>query len=198
MSIHDSMQNIFALGLLAASLSAVPALADSPDQYRETQLGLYVDAQQAHALMRQNNSAVLIDVRDPIEIKFTGFATPTDIHVPWLLADREHFNAEAQTWPMTPNVDFSEQVRAQLEEQDVAKDAPIIVMCRSGSTRSAPAADAIHEMGYSEVYSVTDGFEGSKLEEGDSAGVRGVSGWRNGGLPWSYRVDPDVAWQSEK
>ncbi|WP_311949060.1 rhodanese-like domain-containing protein [Halomonas piscis] len=193
MNVHHT----FALGLLVTTLSAGPTLANSPDQYRETQLGLYVDAQDAYALMQDNDSAVLIDVRDPIEIKFTGFATPTDIHVPWLLADREHFNAKAQTWPMTPNTDFSDQVRAQLEAQRVAEDDPIIVMCRSGSTRSAPAADAINEMGYSEVYSVTDGFEGSQLEDGDSAGVRGVNGWRNGGLPWSYSVDPDVAWQPE-
>lgn len=190
-----NIRHIFTLGLFTVSLGTGAALADTPEKYRETQLGLYVTAQEAYALMQDNDSAVLIDVRDPVEIKFTGFATPTDIHVPWLLADREHFNAEAQSWPMDKNTDFADQVRAQLEAQGVAPDDPVIVMCRSGSTRSAPAADAIHEMGYSEVYSVTDGFEGSQLEEGDSAGVRAVNGWRNSGLPWSYRVDPDVAWQ---
>lgn len=193
-----NIRHPFALGLLTAALVAGTALADSPEQYRETQLGLYVDAQEAYALMQENDSAVLIDVRDPVEIKFTGFATPTDIHVPWLLADREHFNAEAQSWPMRKNTDFADQVRAQLEAQDVAPNDPVIVMCRSGSTRSAPAADAIHELGYSEVYSVTDGFEGGQLDDGDSAGVRAVNGWRNSGLPWSYNVTPDVAWQPEK
>ncbi|GAA3899236.1 hypothetical protein GCM10022228_07170 [Halomonas cibimaris] len=184
--------------LLAATLSAAPAFAESSDSYRETQLGLYLDAKQAYALMQDDESAVLIDVRDPIEAKFTGFATPTDIHVPWMLADRDRFNEKARTWPMHKNTDFTDQVREQLEAQGVDQDAPVIVMCRSGSTRSAPAADAIHQMGYSEVYSVTDGFEGSKLEQGESVGVRAVDGWRNSGLPWSYSVDPDVAWQPEK
>lgn len=73
--------------------------------------------------MEQNERAVLSDVRDPIEITFTGFATLTDIHVPWVL--------------------------------DVAQDDPIIVMCRSGSTRSAPEMDLIAALGVSEVYSVT-------------------------------------------
>lgn len=190
-----NIRHIFTLGLLTVSLGTGAALADTPEKYRETQLGLYVDAQEAYELMQNNDSAVLIDVRDPVEIKFTGFATPTDIHVPWLLADRERFNAEAQSWPMDKNTDFADQVHAQLEAQGVAPDDPVIVMCRSGSTRSAPAADAIHKMGYSEVYSVIDGFEGSQLDEGDSTGVRAVNGWRNSGLPWSYRVDPDVAWQ---
>ena len=181
--------------LFAAMLAAGPALAEEAAAYRETQLGLYVTAAEAYALMQDNERAILIDVRDPVEIKFTGFAEPTDIHVPWVLADREHFSAEAKTWPMVKNGDFDAQVRAELEALDVAEGDPIIVMCRSGSTRSAPAADVIAEMGFGRVYSVTDGFEGGKLEEGDSKGVRAVSGWRNSGLPWSYQIDPDVAWR---
>ncbi|TLF48273.1 sulfurtransferase [Halomonas urmiana] len=190
------MTHLLAGSLLAATLVAAPALAEEEvPAYRETQLGLYVTASEAHELMQENEKAVLIDVRDPIEIKFTGFAEPTDIHVPWVLADRDNFDEEAKTWPMVRNADFEAQVRAELEALEVAEDDPIIVMCRSGSTRSAPGADVIAEMGYSQVYSVTDGFEGGKLEEGDSRGVRAVNGWRNSGLPWSYEIDPDVAWR---
>ncbi len=190
------MTHLLASSLLAATLVAGPALAEEDAAaYRETQLGLYVTASEAYELMQENDRAVLIDVRDPIEAKFTGFAEPTDIHVPWVLADRDSFDAEAKTWPMVKNADFEAQVRAELEALDVAEDDPIIVMCRSGSTRSAPGADVIAEMGYSEVYSMTDGFEGGKLEEGDSRGVRAVDGWRNSGLPWSYEIDPDVAWR---
>ncbi|MGE4533004.1 MULTISPECIES: rhodanese-like domain-containing protein [Halomonas] len=190
-----ALKDLLASTALAALLAAGPALAEEAAAYRETQLGLYVNAAEAWELMQENERAVLIDVRDPVEIKFTGFAEPTDIHVPWVLADRDSFDAEARTWPMVKNPDFAEQMRAELEALGVAEDDPIIVMCRSGSTRSAPAADAIAAMGFSEVYSVTDGFEGGKLEEGDSKGVRAVNGWRNSGLPWSYEVDPDVAWR---
>ncbi|RTR07167.1 rhodanese-like domain-containing protein [Halomonas nitroreducens] len=191
-----SLLTLVIAGAITASFSmAAPAAqATEVPAYRETQLGLYVTAAEAHALMQQNDRAVLVDVRDPIEIKFTGFATPTDIHVPWVLGDREHFDAEARTWPMVRNPDFEAEIQAELEALEVAKDDPIIVMCRSGSTRSAPAADLIAELGFSEVYSVTDGFEGGKLEEGDSRGVRAKSGWRNSGLPWSYEVNPEVAW----
>ncbi|MDR9440741.1 MAG: rhodanese-like domain-containing protein [Halomonas sp.] len=188
--------HLLASSLLAATLVAGPSLAeDDAAAYRETRLGLYVTASEAYDLMQENERAVLIDVRDPIEVKFTGFAEPTDIHVPWVVADREHFDEEARTWPMVKNTDFETQVRAELEALDVAVDDPIIVMCRSGSTRSAPGADVIAEMGFSRVYSMTDGFEGGKLEEGDSKGVRAVNGWRNSGLPWSYEIAPDVAWR---
>nr|WP_290825588.1 rhodanese-like domain-containing protein [Halomonas sp.] len=176
-------------------LGATPSIADEAEAYRETTLGLYVTAIEAHDLMQGNDRAVLIDVRDPIEIKFTGFAEPTDIHVPWVLAERDNYDEEAKTWPVVKNADFEEQVRAKIEALGVNKEDPIIVMCRSGATRSAPAADVIAEMGYSEVYSVTDGFEGEQLKEGNSQGVRAQDGWRNSGLPWSYDINPDVAWR---
>lgn len=189
------MKKLFSPLLLAAALAAGPAVAQDADAYRETQLGLYVSAVEAYALLQEDERAVLIDVRDPVEIKFTGFADPTDIHVPWSLADRNTFDEDARTWPMVRNADFEAQVRARLEALGVAEDDPIIVMCRSGATRSAPGADVIHAMGYQRVYSVNDGFEGGTLKEGDSKGVRAVDGWRNSGLPWSYEVDPDVAWR---
>ncbi|MFW6345186.1 MAG: rhodanese-like domain-containing protein [Halomonas sp.] len=187
--------HLFAAALLASTLVAGPVLAEEADAYRETQLGLYVSASEAYELMQENERAVLIDVRDPIEIKFTGFAEPTDIHVPWVLADRDSFDEEAKTWPVERNPDFEAQVKARLEALEVAEDDPIIVMCRSGATRSAPGADVITEMGFSEVYSMTDGFEGNTLKESDSKGVRAVDGWRNSGLPWSYEINPDVAWR---
>ncbi len=112
-----------------------------------------------------------------------------------MLAERDNFDEEAKTWPMVKNADFEEQVRAKIDALGVNKEDPIIVMCRSGATRSAPAADVIAEMGYSEVYSMTDGFEGEKLKEGNSQGVRAQDGWRNSGLPWSYDINPDVAWR---
>ncbi|HAA46048.1 MAG: rhodanese-like protein [Halomonas sp. 54_146] len=187
------MPTLAALGI-TMTLGVAPSFAEEVEAYRETSLGLYVSAIEANELLQQNDRAVLIDVRDPIEVKFTGFAEPTDIHVPWVLADRDNFDEDAKTWPMVKNTDFEAQVKAAIEAQGASKDDPIIVMCRSGATRSAPAADAITDMGYSEVYSVTDGFEGGTLKEGNSKGVRALDGWRNSGLPWSYDINPDVAW----
>ena len=93
------------------------------------------------------------------------------------------------------NPDFEQQLSAKLAASGARKDTPVIIMCRSGSTRSAPAVNMLAAQGYSNVWTVVDGFEGSTLKEGDSKGVRAVNGWRNSGLPWSYKVDPAVAWQ---
>lgn len=147
--------------LIALNMSVITvAQAEDTPSYRETQLGLYV---KAYDLLQQEDDALLIDVRDPVEIKFTGFAEPTDIHVPWVLTDTTQFDADSKTWPTVRNVNFAEQIRAALEAHQTKDDTPIIVMCRSGATRSAPAADLITEMGFSQVYSVSDGFEGGRL-----------------------------------
>ncbi|NDL71817.1 rhodanese-like domain-containing protein [Vreelandella alkaliphila] len=189
-----ALATLIALGI---SVTAIAQAEDAPS-YRETQLGLYVTASEAYDLLQQESDALLIDVRDPVEIKFTGFAESTDIHVPWVITDTAQFDADSKTWPTARNTDFAAQIRAALDEHQANDDTPIIVMCRSGATRSAPAADLITEMGFSQVYSVSDGFEGDTLAEGDSKGVRARDGWRNSGLPWSYEIDPGIAWYESK
>lgn len=171
-------------------------LQTQPDLTKST-LGLYVSATEAYVMLQRDPKAILIDVRDPVEIKFTGFAEPTKIHVPYELTDTSGWNDKAQSWPMRPNPHFTDEVVTKLNALGADKDTTIIMICRSGSTRSAPAVDRLAELGYRNVWSVTDGFEGSTKLSGPSKGVRMVDGWRNSGLPWSYKVPADVAWRSD-
>jgi rhodanese-related sulfurtransferase len=71
-------------------------------------------------------------------------------------------------------------------------EAHLIFMCRSGSTRSAPAADIFFDRGYANVYSMVDGFEGGKAKQGEHKGARVVSGWKNSGLPWGWKLEKAV------
>lgn len=175
---------------------AAPVNSSQPDLTKSV-LGLYVSAIEAYAMLQQDPKAILIDVRDPVEIKFTGFAEPTKIHVPYELTDPSGWNDKAQSWPMRPNPNFTNEVVAKLNALGADKDTAIIMICRSGSTRSAPAVDRLAEQGYRNVWTVTDGFEGTTQKSGPSKGVRMVDGWRNSGLPWSYKVPADVAWRPE-
>ena len=73
----------------------------------------------------------------------------------------------------------------------MTKDAPIILMCRSGGTRGAPSAQQLWGKGYTNVYVVTDGFEGDKIKDGEQKSWRVVNGWKNSGLPWSYKLNKE-------
>ena len=43
--------------------------------------------------------------------------------------------------------------------------------------------------GFTQVYTVVDGFEGDMSRGDANAGRRNVNGWRNKGLPWGYALD---------
>ncbi|MDO6562110.1 rhodanese-like domain-containing protein [Amphritea sp. 1_MG-2023] len=191
-------KTLIAASLLSCLMVTPSFAAEKPVKASaQTQLDLYATATEAWDILNQDSRAILIDVRDPIEIKFTGFATPTRIHVPWMVADTQRWN-DKQGWAMVKNTNFVQQVTDKLTQLNATTDTPIIMMCRSGSTRSAPAVDVLAEQGYTNVWTVVDGFEGGKLKEGDSKGVRALNGWRNSGLPWSYKVDRAVAWHPAK
>jgi len=171
---------------------------NSTQNLAKSVLGLYATATEAYEMLKQDPEAILVDVRDPVEIKFTGFAEPTKIHVPYELTDVSIWNEKAQSWAMKPNQNFSQEMLTKLNILGAKKDTTIIMICRSGSTRSAPAVDRLVELGYTNVWSVTDGFEGTTQLSGASKGVRMVDGWRNSGLPWSYKIPASVAWQPKK
>ncbi|MCV6590982.1 MAG: rhodanese-like domain-containing protein [Marinobacterium sp.] len=189
-------KSLLAATLLSLTLPAASHAANVPKKATaQTTLGLYTTAREAWQMLQGDRNAILVDVRDPIEIKFTGFATETDIHVPWMLSAPEKWVEKRQSWGMKKNPDFAQQLQEKLDDLKAGKNSTIIIMCRSGSTRSAPAVNLLAEKGYTNVWTVVDGFEGGKLKQGESKGVRARNGWRNSGLPWSYKVNPAVAWR---
>ena len=187
------MNRLLALLLLPFALTAVAADAPEKDNMR-TKAGLYVDAREAHEMMTspEGREVVLIDVRDAVELKFTGYTDMTDIHVPWKIIDASTWDEKKLSYGGSVNKNFGEDVKSRLDALGISKQAHIIFMCRSGSTRSAPAADTLLAMGYPNVYSMVDGFEGGKSKEGPHKGARVVDGWKNSELPWGWKLEHDV------
>ncbi|WP_028216525.1 rhodanese-like domain-containing protein [Paraburkholderia oxyphila] len=121
-----------------------------------------VTPQQAWAL-HQGGEAVLVDVRSSEERKFVGHV-PGTLHVAW-----------ATGTSLTRNPRFVRELEAK-----TGKGAALVLLCRSGN-RSAQAAEAAAKAGFTQVFNVTEGFEGDL----DETGHRGSSnGWRFHGLPW--------------
>jgi rhodanese-related sulfurtransferase len=107
---------------------------------------------------------VLVDVRTTEERKFVGHV-PDSLHVAW-----------ATGTSLTRNPRFVKE----LETRVGSKDAVVLLLCRSGH-RSAAAAEAAHAAGFTNVFNVSEGFEGDL----DEKGRRGrLGGWRYHDLPW--------------
>lgn len=128
-------------------------------------------ARQAWELLQDNPRAVLIDVRSTMEFLFVGHPRGA-IHIAWI---------DEPDWRVNP--DFALLVRKVMLGGVSAHSegsAPVILICRSGN-RSREAGEMLLREGLSDVYNVTDGFEGPLDADHHR---NSLGGWRHEGLPW--------------
>ena len=183
---------IFTSILAMSFASSVYAVAKPEDPEKQTPWDLYVDSQEAYDLkMELSDKVLFVDVRDPAEIHFTGFTDVADVNIPFKLVNTKKWNSKKPKLQMDINEDYAADLEKALTDQGLTKDDAVIIMCRSGGTRGAPAANVLFDKGFKKVYVVTDGFEGGTLKEGDKKGWRLKNGWKNSGLPWSYKLNKE-------
>jgi rhodanese-related sulfurtransferase len=129
-----------------------------------------VSAAEAWQRLQADPRAQLLDVRTVAEWNFVGLADLSS------LGRRVHC-IEWQSFPAgTRNPAFVAEASQALGD----KDAPVLVMCRSGA-RSRAAAIALTQAGYGQAINIADGFEGDPDEDGHR-GNR--NGWKQADLPW--------------
>ena len=173
------------LGHYVPAVFAVNA-TDLPEVKR-TQLGLYLDSSEAYEVA-QKEKLLFIDVRTRAEVNFLGMPTVADANIPYMELDRMYaWDEKKGVFKLDPNSDFVSEVQKRAAEKGIGKNDKIVAMCRSGD-RSSKAVDLLAKVGYTKVYSVVDGYEGDMAKDGPNAGQRVVNGWRNGKLPWSYKL----------
>jgi rhodanese-related sulfurtransferase len=177
--------------VLSSSLVAAPAHAEL-NKKKQTELGLYLTASEAFTMVKGHEAETLfLDVRTRAEVAFLGMPTIADANLPYLLAgDWSEWDEGKKNFKHAANSGFLPAVEDLLAKKGLTKESKIVVMCRSGS-RSAKAANLLAQAGYKNVYTVTDGYEGDTAKEGEHKGERVVNGWKNSGLPWSYKLDKE-------
>ena len=172
---------------LAPSCWGQETKAEVPKE-KQTTLGLYVTAAQAYEKWKAAPDSVkVIDVRTPEEYIFVGHAEMA-MNIPVALVTyRWEVNEKGEpTCAMNPNLRFVEQVNAWAKPSDT-----LLVMCRSGG-RGAKAVNLLAEAGFKKVFNIIDGMEGDTVKDPESLfdGKRMKNGWKNSGLPWTYKVNP--------
>ena len=132
-----------------------------------------VDCTEAWDILKCDAASVLVDVRTVPEWEFVGLPDLGSIGKQIALVQWQIYRGPA------PNPEFL----AELEAVNVAKDATVLFLCRSGA-RSMSAAIAATVAGYQTCYNIAGGFEGPP----DGEGHRGlVDGWKARDLPWEQR-----------
>lgn len=186
------MSRYFALLAAVSLLGAASAHAapEPANPERQTPWKLYADSREAFAMKQdQGGKVLLVDVRDPIEIMFTGFAPAVDVVVPFMSPNLAKWNEQRSVYQVERDPAFADNIAKALADRGLGKDTPILLMCRSGGERGAPSAKELWGKGYANVYVVVDGFEGDTIKDGPQKNWRRVDGWKNSGLPWGYTLD---------
>ena len=180
--------------LLAATLIASAAEPGKPaakaagselPERKHTTLGLYVTAAQAYEMWKSTPDKVkVIDVRTPEEYAFVGHPEKAwNIPLAFVTYQRKKGKFE---YKINWNPNFVTEVKSIAEPADI-----LLVMCRSGD-RSAMAVNKLAAAGFTNAYTIVDGFEGDKVEDPGSVfvGKRMRNGWKNS-APWVYSIDPE-------
>lgn len=124
---------------------------------------VHLSAVEAWDFLQKNSEAKLIDIRASTEYLFIGH--PKDcIHIAWM---------DDPDWDISPT--FVKDIQAKQTD-----NCPIVMLCRSGN-RSEKAGDQLIAAGLTNIYHITDGFEGD-LDENNHR--NSINGWRFNGLPW--------------
>jgi rhodanese-related sulfurtransferase len=190
------MRRAFVLGLLsvailAGQLQAQQASSSEPavsvPAAKQTVLNLYATSKEAFGRWQKDQENVkIIDVRTPEEYAFIGHA-PMAWNIPLMLVTHE-WSPDRTKLAMKPNPDFIEQVKKAVKPTDT-----VMIMCRSGA-RSKVAVNLLAEEGFKNVYQIHDGFEGDSVKDPESVffGQRMKNGWRNSGLPWTYKLNAEI------
>lgn len=143
----------------------------------ENSAGTYagdISAKDAWQALSRSDPAVLVDVRSRAEWIYVGVPILSSIGKSTLLIEWNDF----ATGMVVP--DFVGRLQAALAENEVAADAPLYFICRSGN-RSRKAAIEATAAGHPNCYNVAQGFEGNL----DAARHRNTPGsWKAEGLPW--------------
>lgn len=175
-----------AFAVLVAGTSAVGAATQDVPGSKRTALEKYLTAKEAYDQVKAEREKVLfVDVRTVGEVMFVGHAEETDAFVPFVeVVHPLTWDDKAGRFALKPNTSFVSNVDAALAKKRLSKADKVFVMCRSGD-RSAKAVNLLAAHGYSNAWSVYDGFEGDMSKEGR----RSINGWKNSDLPWSYKLD---------
>jgi rhodanese-related sulfurtransferase len=189
-------------GLLSTSVYAsVDVKADSssieaklPEKKRDI-LHHYLNPKEVYDIKKtEGNKVLFVDIRTPYEIQFVGYTDMIDGNVPYITYDYSDWDDKKKTYKRQFNSGFVGQVEDLMKKTGInyGKNTKIILMCRSGD-RSAKATDLMAKNGYTNVWSAWQGFEGDKAKSGENKGQRVVNGWKNAGLPWTYKMDKNKA-----
>jgi rhodanese-related sulfurtransferase len=179
---------IYAVILLIVSVVPLHALHKGIYPVKKPHEGINVKPKEAYRLVSENpGSSYIVDVRSRYEYQDVGHTVGAyNIPVFFYTTEVGH-----KGYKMIPNDNFCSVLKERFNPE---KDS-LFMICRSGERSTTAVTEAI-KCGFKKdkVYNILGGFECDKVHEEVSPfkGRRMVGGWRLEGLPWTYKMKPEL------
>jgi rhodanese-related sulfurtransferase len=179
---------LFSCALLSAATQAIDT-GEVP-QKLHTPFGLYLTPNEAYNMKAdEGDQVLLVDIRSRAELKYVGSSNLVDANIPYRFIHEDlAWSDKSQTFRTQPNGHLIEDFEKLLHIKNKDKTTAIILMCQSGH-RAVKVAKRLHKAGFKQIYTQYQGFEGIKARQGIFKGQRVINGWKNAGLPWSYKLN---------
>jgi rhodanese-related sulfurtransferase len=134
----------------------------------------------------------LVDVRTRYEYQDIGHPVQA-YNIPWKFYNHK---IGKKGYKKDVNKNFGKDLRARFNPETDT----LLLLCRSAA-RTIAASTAAVDAGFKpdKVFNVLGGFEGDKIKDKTSPfyGKRMLGGWRLEGLPWTYKMNPELLYQPD-
>lgn len=123
-----------------------------------------ISCHDAYELVNTDEHALFIDVRTELEHHMVGHPVGCAL-IPWRLE---------------PHWEENRMFVPTVEALATSNDQPIVLICRTGQ-RAIQAAESLEQIGYTNLFVISAGFDGDLDENGQRSTT---NGWRFSRLPW--------------
>jgi rhodanese-related sulfurtransferase len=184
---------LMAFGLVALMATSANAAEAPAKKAKQTPQKLYLTPKEAYDMIQKDPKHILfVDVRTPAELVFVGYPVGIDKNIPFKYINYSKFvttKKGKKKFASWKNPNLVAQFDEQLKAKGLTREDPVIVICRSGD-RSGMTATKLYKAGYKKAYTIVTGFEGDMSQTKPHR--RNVNGWKNAGLPWTYKFNADL------
>ncbi|WP_456432402.1 rhodanese-like domain-containing protein [Nitratifractor sp.] len=179
-------------GLVGLMGTAAYGAEEPAKKQKQTPQKLYLTPKEAYDMIQKDPKHILfVDVRTPAELLFVGHPVGLDKNIPFKYIDYSRIvttKKGKKKFASWKNPNLVQQFDEALKVKGLTKNDPVIVICRSGD-RSGMTATKLYKAGYKKAYTIVTGFEGDMNKKTHR---RDLNGWKNAGLPWTYKFQPEL------
>jgi len=161
-------------------------LNDMNNNEEQLEMLTSMTAKEAFEKIKITKNEIILDIRSPQNVVLKGKIKSSNlIHIS--LENLNDYNFEKNKY-------FFEELKYELSIKNVPFDKEIYIIDNYSDIDAIEIGKYLNELGFTNVITISDGFEGSKAKYGKFKNRRVVNGWKNNTDSWEYSTSFSNYW----